>query len=77
MLPSLPLPRLRLLVAGLVAALLLPACGSKDPYQDPNYALKRRLRDRNATYDNYMERMRMRREAGDERYQAWFNSVME
>lgn len=59
-----------------LTALLIAGCAS-DPYGDPNYALKRQLREKNEKYEAFMDRQRMRRQAGDERYQAWFDSVME
>ena len=51
-------------------------CAS-DPYDDPTYRLQRNLYDRNQRWDAYQNRQALRRQARDERYQAWFNSVME
>lgn len=65
----------KLLLAALAMTFL--GCAQKDPYQDPNYVLKRNLRERNQRYDNIQNRRYLRREARDQRYQAWFNSVME
>ncbi|MEY3480140.1 MAG: hypothetical protein RIQ71_915 [Verrucomicrobiota bacterium] len=50
---------------------------SSDPYQDPNYTLKRNLYNRNQKWDNFENRQAMRRRDQDSRYQAWFNSVMQ
>lgn len=52
-------------------------CANQDPYQDPNYVLKRDLYHRNKKWDAYQNRQYLRRQAQDGRYQAWFNSVME
>ncbi|MFZ4484199.1 MAG: hypothetical protein ACOYOL_09510 [Chthoniobacterales bacterium] len=68
------------LVPILLAAMAAPifsGCQSHDPYQDPMYTLQRDLRHRNESWDNRQERRSMRRDARDDRYQAWFNSVME
>lgn len=51
-------------------------CAS-DPYQDPTYTLQRNLYNRNQKWDAYQNRQYLRRQAQDDRYQAWFNSVME
>lgn len=62
------------------AAIILSSwtgCANKDPYEDPNYVLQRNLQHRNQRWDDMQNRQRMRREARDERYQAWFNSVMQ
>ncbi len=63
----------------LVGALALPILAgcAKDPYQDPMYTLQRNLRNRNQSWDSFQTRQRMRREARDDRYDAWFNNVME
>lgn len=66
-------PRTALLLA---AAALLGACAN-DPYQDSMYTLKRNLRHRNQRWDKFQDRQAMRREARDDRYDAWFNSVMQ
>lgn len=51
-------------------------CAS-DPYEDPEYTLQRNLYNRNQRWDAYQNRQALRRQARDDRYQAWFNSVME
>ncbi|MFZ9931761.1 MAG: hypothetical protein ACO3J2_09985 [Chthoniobacterales bacterium] len=63
----------------LLFAALAASCGgcASDPYEDPTYRLQRDLYQRNQRWDAYQNRQAMRREAQDERYQAWFNSVME
>lgn len=65
----------QVLLLALAATML--GCASKDPYQDPNYVLKRDLYHRNKKWDSYQNRQYLRRQAQDGRYQAWFNSVME
>lgn len=66
-----------LLAAIAVSSLLFaPGCAN-DPYQDPTYTLQRDLYHRNQKWDAYQNRQYLRRQAQDERYQAWFNSVME
>jgi hypothetical protein len=67
---------LSLLLAALTVAAALSGC-AKDPYEDPMYTLQRDLRHRNEKWDTTMERRAMRREARDERYESWFDSVME
>jgi len=57
-------------------ATFLTGCAS-DPYQDPTYTLQRNLYNRNQKWDAYQNRQFLRRQAQDQRYQAWFNSVME
>jgi hypothetical protein len=52
-------------------------CANQDPYQDPTYTLQRDLYHRNQKWDAYQNRQYLRRQAADDRYQAWFNSVME
>lgn len=61
----------------LVLAGTMLGCANKDPYQDPDYVLQRNLYHRNQKWDAYQNRQYMRRQAQDDRYQAWFNSVME
>jgi hypothetical protein len=61
------------------AALLLPSlfssCASDD---DPgNYKLEQRLDRRNDNYQNSIDRRSMRRHARDERYDAWFDMIMQ
>lgn len=71
---------MKLLVPSLMAAVVLPVfcgCQSNDPYEDPMYTLQRDLRHQNQAWDTRQDRRAMRREARDERYQSWFNSVME
>ena len=58
------------------AAFSLTSCAS-DPYDDPTYRLQRNLYNRNQKFDNFENRQAMRRRAQDDRYQAWFNSVMQ
>lgn len=62
----------------LLAALTAGSFGcANDPYQDPTYTLQRDLYNRNQRWDAYQNRQFLRRQAQDDRYQAWFNSVME
>jgi len=65
--------------AFLLAALAIGSigCANQDPYQDPTYVLQRDLYHRNQKWDAYQNRQYMRRQAQDQRYDAWFNSVME
>jgi type IV pilus biogenesis protein CpaD/CtpE len=63
------------LLAALAAA--TAGCANQDPYQDPTYTLQRNLYNRNQKWDAYQNRQYLRRQAQDDRYQAWFNSVME
>lgn len=65
----------RLLLAALAAGSF--GCANNDPYQDPTYTLQRDLRHRNEKWDQAMDRQYMRNQARDERYEAWFNAVME
>jgi len=58
------------------AAFSLTGCAS-DPYDDPTYRLQRNLYNRNQKFENFENRQAMRRRAQDDRYQAWFNSVMQ
>ncbi len=70
---------MRITLLALAAAFAFPmfAGCAKDPYQDPMYTLQRNLRNRNQSWDSFQNRQRMRREARDDRYDAWFNNVME
>lgn len=68
---------LTILMTAVVAVATLVGCAKDDSYVDPNYALQRDLYQRNQRWDDRQNRMRMRRQAQDDRYQAWFNSVME
>ena len=65
--------------AFLLAALAIGSigCANQDPYQDPTYVLQRDLYHRNQKWDAYQNRQYMRRQAQDQRYDSWFNSVME
>jgi hypothetical protein len=69
---------MKLLLALLFAApsMLLTGCANDD-YVDPTYRLQRNLYNRNQRWDQYQNRNFLRRQAQDDRYQAWFNSVME
>lgn len=66
-----------LLAAVATTSVLFTAGCAKDPYQDPTYTLQRNLYQRNQKWDAYQNRQYLRRQAQDDRYQAWFNSVME
>ena len=67
-----------LLVLALAAPVVLSMTGcASDPYDDPTYRLQRNLYNRNQKFDNFENRQAMRRRAQDDRYQAWFNSVMQ
>jgi hypothetical protein len=62
----------------LIAALAATTLGcAKDPYQDPTYTLQRDLYQRNQKWDTAMQRTYMRNQARDQRYDSWFNAVME
>lgn len=63
-------------LALVASSLLLGAC-AQDPYQNTMYTLQRNLRHRNEKWDNFQQRQAMRRDARDDRYQAWFNNVMQ
>ncbi len=52
-------------------------CANQDPYQDPTYTLQRDLYHRNQKWDAFQNRQSLRRQAQDQRYESWFNSVME
>ena len=52
-------------------------CANQDPYQDPTYTLQRDLYHRNQKWDAFQNRQYLRRQAQDQRYESWFNSVME
>ncbi len=70
---------MKFLRLALTAAFALPCLAgcAKDPYDDPMYTLQRNLQHRNQSWDSLQNRQRMRREARDDRYEAWFNNVME
>jgi hypothetical protein len=59
-----------------VPATFLAGCANDD-YVDPTYRLQRNLYNRNQKWDAFQNRQFLRRQAQDDRYQAWFNSVME
>jgi hypothetical protein len=52
-------------------------CANQDPYQDPTYTLQRDLYHRNQKWDAFQNRQSLRRQAQDQRYESWFNNVME
>lgn len=52
-------------------------CANQDPYQDPMYTLQRDLYHRNQRWDTAMNRKYLRNQARDDRYESWFNAVME
>ena len=52
-------------------------CANQDPYQDPTYTLQRDLYHRNQKWDAFQNRQSLRRQAQDQRYESWFNSVMQ
>ena len=62
----------------LLAAALLPnlfvSCASDDP---GNYQLEQKLDKRNDRYGNRIDRRSMRRHARDQRYDAWFDMIMQ
>ncbi|MBU3665471.1 MAG: hypothetical protein FGM15_06285 [Chthoniobacterales bacterium] len=60
-----------------VLAAGITGCANQDPYQDPDYVLQRNLYHRNQKWDSYQNRQYMRRQAQDDRYESWFNAVME
>ena len=65
-----------LLFAALTAA-TLSGCANQDPYQDPMYTLQRDLYHRNQKWDTLQNRQSLRRQAQDQRYESWFNNVMQ
>ncbi len=68
---------LPLLLTTFVVSGPLVGCASKDPYEDPTYALQRKLTHRNEKWDSYQNRQSLRRQARDDRYQSWFNTIMQ
>jgi outer membrane murein-binding lipoprotein Lpp len=68
---------LQVLLAAVIATGTFAGCANNDPYQDPPYTLQRNLYNRNQKWDQMMERKYMRNQARDQRYDAWFNAVME
>jgi outer membrane lipoprotein SlyB len=65
-----------LLLAALAAA-VVSGCANRDPYEDSMYTLQRNLQHRNERWDRAMERTYLRNQARDERYNSWFNAIME
>ncbi len=63
-----------LLVALAVAS---AGCANQDSYQDPTYTLQRDLYHRNQKWDALQNRQSLRRQAQDQRYESWFNNVMQ
>ena len=61
----------------LALAVASAGCANQDPYQDPTYTLQRDLYHRNQKWDAFQNRQSLRRQAQDQRYESWFNSVME
>lgn len=64
------------LLVPVLASCALTGCAN-DPYRDPTYVLQRNLYHRNQKWDAYQNRQYLRRQAQDDRYESWFNSVME
>jgi hypothetical protein len=58
-------------------AVATAGCANQDPYQDPTYTLQRDLYHRNQKWDAFQNRQSLRRQAQDQRYESWFNNVME
>jgi hypothetical protein len=58
-------------------AVATAGCANQDPYQDPTYTLQRDLYHRNQKWDAFQNRQFLRRQAQDQRYESWFNNVME
>ena len=52
-------------------------CANQDPYQDPTYTLQRDLYHRNQKWDTLQNRQSLRRQAQAQRYESWFNNVMQ
>lgn len=61
----------RLTILTLGSMILISSCSSKS-----NEELARRLDKRNEAYLNWQERRKIRQEAREERYQAWFDRIM-
>ena len=80
-------PRLALL-CGLGILASLSSCANLDEHEKQEaarereearmekYELKDRLAHRNEGYSNWQDRRRMRKEAREERYQAWWDRIM-
>ena len=64
-------------LALLALALGSLGCANQDPYQDPTYVLQRDLYHRNQKWDRTMNDVYLRNQARDQRYDSWFNAVME
>jgi hypothetical protein len=62
--------RLTFILVG--SLILFSSCSSKS-----NEELARRLDKRNDAYFNWQERRKLRQQARDERYQAWFDRIMD
>ena len=70
-----------------LSSLGLTSCKSKEPdmgvpntyqFRDPgNVELKRKLEQKNQNYYNRMDRRSMKRQARDDRYDAWFDMIMQ
>ena len=58
-------------------AVVSAACANQDPYHDPTYTLQRALYHRNQKWDAFQNRQSLRRQAQDQRYESWFNNVMQ
>lgn len=61
----------------LALAVASAGCANQDPYQDPTYTLQRDLYHRNQKWDTLQDRQSLRRQAQDQRYESWFNNVMQ
>lgn len=61
----------------LALAVASAGCANQDPYQDPTYTLQRDLYHRNQKWDTLQNRQSLRRQAQDQRYESWFNNVMQ
>jgi hypothetical protein len=61
----------RLTLITLGSIILFSSCSSKS-----NEELARRLDKRNDSYLNWQERRKIRQDAREERYQAWFDRIM-
>ena len=61
----------------LALAVASAGCANQDPYQDPTYTLQRDLYHRNQKWDAFQNRQSLRRQAQDQRYESWFNNVMQ
>lgn len=61
----------RLTLISLGTAVLFSSCSSKS-----NEELSRSLDKRNDSYLNWQERRKIRQEAREDRYQAWFDRIM-